>query len=154
LCKLQESQSDKNILCINSALCFGLLGKVEACRESLSLHKHIDSQYGKDFVSVAYLLANFLSGDIIENEVSKILDHYKSRKPSKAWWKTDFVVLAILKVIPKDLSPKLFADCKKYATTKLGFSHQQVDEFSIKQAELSDDSSALLKTTLALLNET
>lgn len=150
--KLQKTQSDINILCIYSALCFGLLGNAGACRESLSLYKHMDSQYGKDFTSIAYLLANFLSGDMIASQAPKILDDYKLRKPSKAWWESDFVVLAILKVIPRELSPELFCDCEKYATTKLGFFPQQVDEFSIKQVELNQDSSQLLKLTVGLLH--
>jgi hypothetical protein len=112
----------------------------------------MDSQYGKDFTSIAYLLANFLSGDMIASQAPKILDDYKLRKPSKAWWESDFVVLAILKVIPRELSPELFCDCEKYATTKLGFSPQQVDEFSIKQVELNQDSSQLLKLTVGLLH--
>ena len=95
-CKNQESISIKNLLFVTMGLCFLLLKNLNLCRNSLKGFVYTESQYGKDYVFMVYLLCDVLISDSSSETYLSILEHYRLRKPSSKWWKIDLTVFAIL----------------------------------------------------------
>ncbi len=149
-CRQEKESSDRNILSVSSALCFGICGDIDNCKEALLLYEFKNTQYGKDYVSVAYLFASFLAGIYEDELVSNTLQNYNSRKPSKEWWKTDLTILAILKTIPETLSPNLISICKDYLSVNLNFNDKDLAilDSSFKRDEKS---SSFLSKIIPLL---
>tara|TARA_B100001093_G_C26858943_1_gene1028890 strand:+ start:3072 stop:5024 length:1953 start_codon:yes stop_codon:yes gene_type:complete len=149
-CRQEKESSDRNIICVTSALCFGIRGEIDNCKKALLLYEFKNAQYGKDYVSVAYFFASFLAG-IYENEfILNTIKSYNSRKPSKEWWQTELTTLAILKTIPESLSPNLISVCKDYLSVNLNFNEK---DFVILHSsnETEDKATLVLRKIIPLL---
>lgn len=152
LCENQTSQEISNILYVLHSLCLALQGKIDSSKQAMSNFRLLDSQYAKDYVSVAFLLAKALVFDLHDKESKSVILSYANRKPSQDWWGDDLIYLALAKVIPSDTSSELREMCKEHLLKYNIISENKFNEIHLSTNDHDDKALAKLLSFLQFPN--
>tara|TARA_B110000003_G_C16653522_1_gene535362 strand:- start:4257 stop:6209 length:1953 start_codon:yes stop_codon:yes gene_type:complete len=126
-CRTSEDLSSKNILHTTFAILTALFEEYDYCAKALNSYQETDKQYAKDNVLVAYVTARlFVNETLDEKNLEIIIKAYQKRKPSAAWWMSDLICMAIVKLFPHDESSEAITNCIEFLRKKCDFTDEDI----------------------------
>jgi len=154
-CRTFEDLSSKNILHTTFAILTALLEEYDLCSDALNSYQETDKQYAKDNVLVAYVAARLFVNETLEDKTLEIIiKSYKTRKPSAAWWMSDLICIAVVKLFPHDESSEVITNCIEFLRNKCDFTDEDISSLRNFMSPNTANTESLQKQFLTMLEGT